>query len=36
VLDALISAETPFEQMPQTMAQILALGNDTLCHRIRY
>jgi NADPH:quinone reductase-like Zn-dependent oxidoreductase len=36
VLDALISAETPFEQMPQTMAQILAPGNDTLCHRIRY
>jgi NADPH:quinone reductase-like Zn-dependent oxidoreductase len=36
VLDALISAETPFEQMPQTMARILALGNDTLCHRIRY
>lgn len=36
VLDALISAETPFEQMPQTMARILASGNDTLCHRIRY
>ena len=36
VLDALISAETSFEQMPQTMAQILAPGDDTLCHRIRY
>lgn len=36
VLDALISAETPFEKMPQTMAQILAPGDDTLCHRIRY
>lgn len=35
-LDMLISAETPFEQMPQIMAQILASDDGTLCHRIRY
>lgn len=34
-LDALISGETSFEQMPERYAEILA-SEDTLCHRIRY
>lgn len=36
VLDQLITAETAFEQMPETMSRILANGSDTLCHRIKY
>lgn len=36
VLDQLITGETAFEQMPETMSRILADGNDTLCHRINY
>ncbi|MBK1849853.1 MULTISPECIES: zinc-dependent alcohol dehydrogenase [unclassified Marinobacter] len=36
VLDHLISGETPFEQMPETMNRILAGASDTLCHRIKY
>lgn len=35
-LDALISGESPFETMPDTMAHILTNGSDTLCHRIVY
>ena len=34
-LDALISGDTPFEDLPARYAQILA-DPDTLCHRIRY
>lgn len=36
ILDQLITGETAFEQMPETMSQILANGSDTLCHRITY
>ncbi|MDO6824615.1 zinc-binding alcohol dehydrogenase [Marinobacter sp. 1_MG-2023] len=36
VLDHLITGETAFHQMPETMSRILAIGNDTLCHRIKY
>lgn len=35
-LDALISGETRFDAMPETMAKILTDGRDTLCHRIVY
>ncbi|MBD3640585.1 MAG: zinc-binding alcohol dehydrogenase [Marinobacter sp.] len=35
-LDALISGESRFEAMPETMAQILTDGRETLCHRIVY
>ncbi|MGM0767408.1 MAG: zinc-dependent alcohol dehydrogenase [Pseudomonadota bacterium] len=35
VLDVLISGETPFEDLPLTMAR-LAGSTDELCHRIRY
>ena len=35
-LDALISGESPFDAMPETMARILSGGRDTLCHRIVY
>lgn len=36
VLDVLISSECSFDDMPRVMPQILAPGNDTLCHRICY
>ncbi|WP_417518084.1 zinc-dependent alcohol dehydrogenase [Marinobacter sp.] len=36
VLDQLITGETVFDQMPETMSRILAIGSDTLCHRIKY
>lgn len=36
VLDHLISGESRFEKMPETMSRILANGSDTLCHRIKY
>ncbi|WP_417544065.1 zinc-dependent alcohol dehydrogenase [Marinobacter sp.] len=36
VLDHLISGESGFEQMPETMSRILAKSSDTLCHRIKY
>ena len=36
VLDHLITGDTPFEQMPETMSRILSNGDDTLCHRIKY
>lgn len=35
-LDALITGESPFEQLPETMARIAAEPGDTLCERIRY
>ncbi|RBP27805.1 2-desacetyl-2-hydroxyethyl bacteriochlorophyllide A dehydrogenase [Marinobacter pelagius] len=35
-LDGLISGETPFDAMPETMTRILSDGRDTLCHRIVY
>ncbi|SOB75121.1 hypothetical protein SAMN04488490_0680 [Marinobacter sp. LV10R510-11A] len=36
ILDQLITGETAFEQMPETMSRILSNGSDTLCHRIKY
>jgi NADPH:quinone reductase-like Zn-dependent oxidoreductase len=35
-LDALITGESPFEMLPQVMAQLAAAPGETLCHRIRY
>ncbi len=36
VLDALITGESAFEELPATMARLAVDGGDTLCHRIRY
>ncbi|MCM0611797.1 zinc-binding alcohol dehydrogenase [Marinobacter sediminum] len=35
-LDVLISGESRFSEMPETMARILTDGSQTLCHRIVY
>lgn len=35
-LDALITGESPFDEMPQVMATLSADAGDTVCHRIRY
>ncbi len=35
-LDALISGESPFEELPEVMATLAQAPGDTLCHRIRY
>jgi len=35
-LDALISGESPFEELPETMARLARNGTGVLCHRIRY
>jgi NADPH:quinone reductase-like Zn-dependent oxidoreductase len=35
-VDALISRESEFESLPQTMATLATSPRDTLCHRIRY
>lgn len=35
-LDALISGEDPFEELPRVMARVSRAPGDTLCHRIRY
>ena len=35
-LDALISGESPFEELPEVMATLAQSPGDTLCHRIRY
>ncbi len=36
VLDTLITGESPFDSLPQVMADLAATPGDTLCHRIRY
>jgi hypothetical protein len=36
VLDALITAESAFEELPRTMARLANGPGPTLCHRIRY
>jgi 2-desacetyl-2-hydroxyethyl bacteriochlorophyllide A dehydrogenase len=36
VLDVLITGESDFEELPDTMAQIADGPGNTLCHRIRY
>jgi len=35
-LDALISGESAFEELPEVMATLAQAPGDTLCHRIRY
>jgi len=35
-LDVLITGESPFDALPQVMAQLAAEPGDALCHRIRY
>ena len=35
-LDALITGESPFEALPQVMAQLASAPGETICHRIRY
>jgi threonine dehydrogenase-like Zn-dependent dehydrogenase len=35
-LDALMTGESHFEDLPEVMAQLAAAGGDTLCHLIRY
>jgi hypothetical protein len=36
VLDSLITGESPFDTLPQVMADLAETPGDTLCHRIRY
>jgi hypothetical protein len=36
VLDALITGESRFEELPQVMVRLTTDPGDTLCHRIRY
>ncbi|MDY6841297.1 MAG: zinc-binding alcohol dehydrogenase [Pseudomonadota bacterium] len=36
VLDALITGECRFDELPKSMARILIDGRDTLCHRVVY
>jgi hypothetical protein len=36
VLDALITGESPFEDLPAVMAKLASAPGNTLCHRIRY
>jgi hypothetical protein len=35
-LDALITGESPFDELPAVMARLAREPGDTLCHRIRY
>ena len=35
-LDVLITGESEFEELPQTMAELANGSGNTLCHRIRY
>jgi 2-desacetyl-2-hydroxyethyl bacteriochlorophyllide A dehydrogenase len=35
-LDALITGESAFDELPQVMAQLASAPGNTLCHRIRY
>jgi len=36
VLDTLITGESEFERLPETMVELARAAGDTLCHRIRY
>ena len=36
VLDALVTGQTPFEQLPQAMAEVTAPEAFVLCHRVAY
>jgi len=35
-LDALITGESDFETLPDTMAQLARSPGDAICHRVRY
>jgi len=35
-LDALITGESGFEELPAVMARLAGGAPDTICHRIRY
>jgi hypothetical protein len=35
-LDALITGESDFADLPEVMARLASAPGDTLCHRIRY
>jgi threonine dehydrogenase-like Zn-dependent dehydrogenase len=35
-LDALMTGESPFDDLPLVMERLARAGDDTLCHRIRY
>jgi threonine dehydrogenase-like Zn-dependent dehydrogenase len=35
-LDALVTGESPFDELPAVMPRLAAAPDDTLCHRIRY
>lgn len=35
-LDCLISGESDFQSLPETLARLTRDGRDVLCHRIRY
>ena len=35
-LDVLITGESPFDELPSTMAALSSSAGDTICHRIRY
>jgi threonine dehydrogenase-like Zn-dependent dehydrogenase len=35
-LDALVTAESPFASLPETMTRLTGAPGDTLCHAIRY
>ena len=35
-LDAVITGESPFDELPDVMARLAAAPGDTICHRIRY
>jgi hypothetical protein len=36
VLDAVVTGESAFDELPDVMARLSAQPGDTLCHRIRY
>jgi hypothetical protein len=36
VLDALITGECAFDDLPSVMAELASAPGDTLCHRVRY
>jgi threonine dehydrogenase-like Zn-dependent dehydrogenase len=35
-LDALISGESAFDELPETLARLAGVAGDALCHRVRY
>ena len=35
-LDALVTGESAFDELPAVLARLASAPNDELCHRIRY